>query len=106
MDNRKNYGANHLTSLLSGDDTMKAIADLFVAYWNRQYQGVLLSILNGVFTANNMTDKVHDITAETGDKGLISGRTFLAKNDLIEYKEESEGKARVPCLIPSTKRDR
>lgn len=121
----KSYGANALSSLLSGDDPMKAIADLFAAYWNRQYQGVLLTILDGIFAASNMADKVHDITGEAGDAALISGRTFLdavqkmgdakdlltgvmvhsmaetflAKNDLIEYKEESAGKVRVPYFL-------
>lgn len=121
----KSYGANALSALLSGDDPMKAIADLFAAYWDRQYQGVLLSILDGIFTASNMTDKVHDITGKTDNEALINGRTFLdavqkmgdakdlltgiqihsavetflAKNDLIEYKEESEGRVRVPYFM-------
>jgi len=121
----KSYGANALAGLLSGDDPMKAIADLFAAYWNRQYQGVLLSILDGIFAAVSMSEKVHDITAKTGDAALISGRTFLdanqlmgdakdlltgmmihsatenflAKNDLIEYREESQGKVRVPYFM-------
>lgn len=121
----KSYGANALSALLSGDDPMRAIADLFGAYWNRQYQGVLLSILDGIFSASNMADKVHDITGKTGNDALISGRTFLdavqkmgdakdlltgikihsatetflAKNDLIDYKEESGGKVRIPYFM-------
>ena len=121
----KSFGANALSAMLSGDDPMRAIADLFAAYWNRQYQGILLSILDGIFSAANMTDKVHDITAETEDAALISGRTFLdavqlmgdakelltgvmihsavetylAKNDLIEYKEESQGRIRIPYFM-------
>lgn len=121
----KSFGANALASLLSGDDPMRAIADLFAAYWDRQYQQVLLSILDGIFAASNMSEKVHDITGKTGDAALISGRTFLdavqlmgdakdlltgvmihsatetylAKNDLIEYKEESQGRVRVPYFM-------
>lgn len=121
----KSYGANALSAMLSGDDPMKAIADLFAAYWSRQYQQMLLSILDGVFAADNMDEKVHDISTETGDAALISGRTFLdavqlmgdakdlltgvmfnsavetylAKNDLIEYKEESQGKVRIPYFM-------
>lgn len=121
----KSYGTNALSSLLSGDDPAGAIADLFASYWNRQYQNILLSILDGVFSAANMTDKVHDITGELDTAALISGRTFLdavqkmgdakdlltgvminsavetylAKNDLIEYKEESQGKVRVPYFL-------
>lgn len=121
----KSFGANNLTSLLSGDDPMKAIADLFASYWGRQNQQVLLTILDGIFAATNMADKVHDITALLDAAALISGRTFLdavqkmgdakdlltgvmihsatetylAKNDLIEYKEESQGKVRVPYFM-------
>lgn len=121
----KSFGANALTSLLSGDDPMRAIADRFAAYWDRHYQEVLLSILDGIFAASSMSEKVHDITGKTGDAALISGRTFLdavqlmgdakdlltgmiihsatetflAKNDLIEYREESKGSVRVPYFM-------
>lgn len=121
----KSFGANNLASLLSGDDPMRAIADLFANYWTRQYQGVLLTILDGVFAAANMAEKVHDITALTGGAELINARTFLdanqrmgdakdlltgvmihsatetylAKNDLIEYKEDSQGKIRIPYFM-------
>lgn len=121
----KSYGANALASLLSGDDPLRAIADLFGAYWNRQYQGVLLSILDGIFAADNMIDKIHDITGKDGDAALIDGRTFLdanqlmgdakdlltgmmvhsatetylAKNNLIEYIKESDANPRVPYFM-------
>lgn len=121
----KSYGANALSAMLSGDDPMGAIADLFAAYWTRQYQQILLSTLDGVFAASNMAEKVHDITAELDDKALISGRTFvdavqvmgdakdlltgvmmhsaveayLVKNDLIEYKEDSKGNIRIPYFM-------
>ncbi len=121
----KSYGANALASLLSGDDPLRAIADLFGAYWNRQYQGVLLSILDGIFAADNMSGKVHDITGKTGDAALIGGATFLdanqlmgdakdlltgmmihsatetylAKNNLIEYIKESDANPRVPYFM-------
>ncbi len=121
----KSYGANALSAMLSGDDPMKAIADLFSAYWNRQYQQMLLSVLEGVFNSAKMKEKVHDISAKTDASALISGKTFidatqlmgdakdlltgvmihsaveafLAKNDLIEYKEESQGKIRIPYFM-------
>lgn len=119
----KSYGANALAALLSGDDPMRAIADLFAAYWQRQYQRILLCVLDGIFAASNMSDKVHDITGE--ENNLINGKTFLdavqrmgdakdlltavmmhsavenylAKNDLIEFKEESQGKVRLPYFM-------
>lgn len=121
----KSYGANALSGMLSGDDPMRAIADLFAAYWARQYQQMLLSVLDGVFAASNMTEKVHDITAETGDKALINGHTFidatqkmgdakdlltgvmmhsaveayLAKLQLIEYEETKDKGIRIPYFM-------
>ncbi len=121
----KSYGANALSAMLSGDDPMKAIADLFGAYWSRQYQQMLLSILDGVFASANMEEKVHDITAELGEKALINGRTFidatqkmgdakdlltgvtmhsaveayLAKLQLIEYQETKDKSTRVPYFM-------
>lgn len=121
----KSYGVNALSAMLSGDDPMGAIANLFADYWNRQYQQILLSILDGVFAATNMAEKVHDITAAEGEKAYINGRTFidatqkmgdakdlltgvmmhsaveahLAKNDLIEYIEDSQGKIRIPYFM-------
>lgn len=121
----KSFGANALAGHLAGDDPMRAIAELFAAYWARQNQNILLSILDGVFASATMADKVHDISAETGDAALINGKAFidatqlmgdakdlltgvmmhsaveayLAKNDLIEYKEESQGKIRVPYFL-------
>ncbi len=121
----KSYGVNALSAMLSGDDPMGAIANLFASYWERQYQQILLSILDGVFAAANMAEKVHDITAELDDKALINGRTFidatqkmgdaknlltgvmihsaveayLAKNDLIEYKEDSQGRIEIPYFM-------
>lgn len=121
----KSFGANALAALLSGDDPMRAIADLLGAYWNRKYQEVLLTILDGVFAATNMSGKVHDITGKTGDAALIGGATFLdanqlmgdakdlltgmmihsatetylAKNNLIEYIKESDASPRVPYFM-------
>jgi hypothetical protein len=40
----KSYGVNNLSAMLSGDDPMGAIADLFASYWTRQYQQILLSL--------------------------------------------------------------
>lgn len=119
------WGANGLSALLSGDDPMRAIGDLVAAYWQRDMQKVLLVTLDGVFKAASMADLVHDISALTGGAELISGSTFidavqklgdakdlltgvmmhsaveayLAKNDLIEYVQESQQDVRVPYFM-------
>lgn len=124
----KSYGANALAGHLAGDDPMRAIADLFAAYWARQDQNILLSILDGVFASTNMAGKVYDISAESGDKALINGGTFidasqlmgdakdlltgvmvnsaveahLAKNDLLEIEKDSNGNIRVRTFMGKT----
>ncbi len=119
------WGANGLSALLSGADPLQAITNLAADYWNRRMQAALLSTLAGAFAAASMADKIHDISAETGDAAFITGRTFidatqkmgdakdlltgvmmhsaveadLAKQDLIEYVQQSAESDRVPMFM-------
>jgi hypothetical protein len=119
------WGANGLSALLSGDDPMRAIADLVAAYWTRDMQKVLLATLAGVFASPSMAGHIHDISGETGDAALISGESFidasqklgdakdlltgvmmhsaveayLAKRQLIEYVQEKDQSVRVPYFM-------
>lgn len=119
------WGANGLSALLSGDDPMKAIADLIAKYWDRDMQKVLLATLSGVFASNSMATHVHDISALTGGAELISGESFidagqklgdakelltgvmmnsaveayLAKRQLIDYVQEKDQSDRVPYFL-------
>lgn len=77
------WGANGLSALLSGDDPMDAIANLVATYWARDMQKTLLATLSGVFKSTSMVDKVHDITAETGEDGILSMDTFLDATQLM-----------------------
>lgn len=79
----KSFGANALAGHLSGDDPMRVIADRFADYWNRQYQGVLISTLDGVFAADSMSDKVHDVTGEAGVGAVLTSDTFLDAQQLM-----------------------
>lgn len=119
------WAANGLSSLLSGADPMGAIGNLVTDYWARDRQRVLLATLSGVFASDSMKGKTHDITTKDGDAKLISGRSFidatqvmgdakdsltalvmhsaveayLAKQDLIEYVQESNQGVRVPTFM-------
>jgi hypothetical protein len=119
------WGANGLSALLSGDDPMRAIADLVASYWTRDMQKVLLATLDGVFKAETLAGHVHDISGGTGDAALISGDSFidagqklgdakgqitgiamhsaveayLAKRQLIEYVQEKDQSDRVPYFM-------
>lgn len=79
----KSFGANALAGHLAGDDPMKVIADRFGEYWNRQYQSILISILDGVFASTTMEGKVHDITAELGEKAVLTSSGFLDAQQLM-----------------------
>lgn len=114
----KAWSANDLAKALSGSDPMKAIGDLTAAYWSRRMQAVLIAILNGSFSADNMVDKTLDISEKTGGAEKIEGISFidalqkmgdakelltattmhsateaqLRKNNLIETIPDSEGR--------------
>lgn len=123
----KAFGATGLSAYLSGDDPMRAIGELFAAYWARRYQAMLLATLDGIFAANSMSNKVLDITKQddndetsvlTGEtfldalqlmgdaKELLTGvmmhsavETYLAKRGLIEYYREAEGSPRIATFL-------
>lgn len=114
----KSWGVNALAAHLSGDDPMGALESLVAGYWAREYQKTLLSVLDGVFASASMAEKVHDISGESGTDAVFTANTFidanqlmgdakdlltgvfmhsaveahLAKQDLIEYHRDSEGR--------------
>lgn len=62
------WGMNDLAVDLAGNDPMRQLADLLVAYWDRRNQKALFSLLAGVFAdnvTNDESDLVLDITGET-----------------------------------------
>lgn len=73
------WGMNDLAVDLAGNDPMRQLADLLVAYWDRRNQKALFSVLAGVFAdnvANDDSDLVLDITS--------SGSPELSKFSLLE----------------------
>lgn len=121
----KAWGVNDLAKALSGDDPMRAIADLVAAYWARRMQSATIASLTGAFAASSMSGLVHDIHAESGAAANFSGSTFvdacqllgdakdklaavimhsyvqanLLKADLITFMPDSEGKLTVPYFM-------
>lgn len=79
----KSFGANALAGHLASDDPMRVIADRFADYWNRTYQSILISTLDGVFAADSMAEKVHDVTGEVGEKAILTSDTFLDAQQLM-----------------------
>ena len=81
--------ANDLAKALSGDDPMRAIADLSAEYWNRRRQAVLIASLNGITASGALDSNKLDVSSATGDDAFFTGDTFLSAS----YKlGDSEGK--------------
>lgn len=65
----KAWSSEDLAAELAGADPMTAIANRVLAYWDRQYQKILLKILDGVFADNATNDNgdlIHDISIDAG----------------------------------------
>ena len=80
----KAWGMNDLAVDLSGDDPMRQLADLLVAYWDRRNQKALFSLLKGVFAdnvANDSSDLVLDISGTASP--ALSKFTLLAAAQLL-----------------------
>lgn len=121
----KAWSANDLAKALSGDDPMGAIGKLVAAYWARRWQVTLINILTGVFAAPSMAGNLRDISAENGASGIIGASTTidalqllgdskdkltaftmhsavqakLAKDNLIAFNLDSEGKPTIPTYL-------
>lgn len=56
---------------------MAAIGNLVAAFWARDMQKELISILNGVFAASTMSNHVLNVSAEEGAAANISASIFI-----------------------------
>lgn len=116
------WNMSDLAAVISGDDPMKALADLVVPWWNRRLELILVQALNGAFAAASASGNVHDITGEAGALANITANTTidaaqllgdaksdlamiamhsateaqLAKNDNITYVQDSQTNQRIP----------
>ena len=122
------WSVNDLAKALSGDDPMAAVGDLVAAYWARRWNQVLIKTLDGVFgdNATLMVDNIHDIKGESteADRVISGSNTIdaiyklgdafdrltgfamhsatvakLAKDDLIDYIPDSQGRPTVPTYL-------
>lgn len=74
------WSAMNLASELSGDDALQRIRSRTVAYWDRQLQRRLIASLNGIIAdnvANDSSDMVLNISAETGDAAKFSATAVI-----------------------------
>lgn len=88
------WAATNLSAALAGADPMKAIGDLVAAYWARDMQKELISILAGVFgsftpegdttTTTRMEDHILDLTKQSSAAAKnISASAFIDACQLL-----------------------
>lgn len=119
------WGTNELAAQLSGDDPAGVIADLVAEWWARDYQDTLIAILTGIFESlgdESTAVNILDISEESGSAGIIDSdqlmdaqqllgdsknkltaismhsavENLLAKQDVIDFIQPSDGSPRVP----------
>jgi hypothetical protein len=80
------WSAMNLASEISGDNALTAIQRRVTAYWTRQWQSRLIASLNGIKAdneANDASDMVHDISAETGNAANFSASAVIDASGLL-----------------------
>lgn len=116
----QSWSAMNLASEIAGDDALAKIQSRVVAYWDRQLQKRLIASLRGIMAdnvANDSSDMILDISAETGAAGVFGAEAVIdatgtlgdsmgnltaiamhsdmyrraLKNDLIEFIPDSQG---------------
>jgi hypothetical protein len=121
----KAWGVNDLAEALSGDDPMEQIGALVGDFWQRRWQALLISTLQGVFASASMAGNVHDISAAAAPDNIISANTIvdamyklgdasqrltafamhsatvavLVKQQLIDFQLDAEGKPTLPFYM-------
>ncbi len=76
----KSWSAADLAKELAGSDPMQRIQSRTSAWWNRSFDRVTISTLNGIINsnvANNAGDMVLDISAGVGALGKLSASAIL-----------------------------
>ncbi len=71
------WSATDLSAALAGADPMAAVGDLVAAFWARDMQKELISILNGVFSASTMSKHVLDVSLGKDAAANISASVFI-----------------------------
>ncbi|QGH03542.1 major capsid protein [Streptococcus dysgalactiae] len=118
----RGWSVNELAAVFAGDDPMRAILDKIGAYWVRQEQKVLLSVLKGLFaeggalaTTHLLDVKEKAITAATvldakqklGDAAdklqiiVMHSAVFtkLQKDNLIAYIQPTDATIQIPTYL-------
>ena len=97
------WGANDLAANLSGDDPMRAIADLVAGYWARRLQTAIINVLAGAFGTTavgaSMASLTHDISAAADGK---TGINALSTVDAIQKLGDAKDNVAVILMHSAT----
>lgn len=125
------WSTNDLAGLIAGSDPAAAIASRVGEYWSRKTQKLALSVLKGVFATAGMAGNkahIHNTTGAVVAANQFTGVTFLdalqllgdekenlggiiihsatetslAKQNLIQYIQPSDGSPRIPTFMGKT----
>lgn len=88
------WGANDLAAVFAGADPAAAILDRVAAYWSRQMQTELISVLGGVFSAASMSGLVADVSAGASE----AVRAFNASTFIDAVQKLGDAKAQVSAI--------
>lgn len=119
------YATNDMARILAGDDPMGRLAGLIGDEWANNQQKLLIATLKGAFACADMVQSVKDISAVSGDGGIVSGDAMidaqyllgdqfdklgavmmhsavmgkLKKLDLIQFEKQSEADKLMPYYM-------
>lgn len=79
----KAWATNDLAAALAGSDPMAQIGNLVAAFWARQRQKTLISLLKGIFASASMVGNLHNISEATGAAGTFTASTFVDANQKL-----------------------
>ena len=124
LSRNKGWSSADLTSDLAGDDPMRVVANRVVDYWMREFEAILVSVITGVVAKNILTyasDMVNDVSATAGATAsaiidtvqtlgdasdalstiVMHSQIYasLAKQNLIDFIPDSEGRVRFPTYL-------
>jgi hypothetical protein len=74
------FGAADLSAALAGDDPMRVAADRIVPFWNRRFNAVSISVIQGSLAALDAEaagSGIHDVAVSTGPLALIDADAVI-----------------------------
>jgi hypothetical protein len=100
LNRNKVFGARDLVGQLAGSDPMDAIANRFAAWWNRQDQTLMLSIIKGLMLEDVLASGTPDLLNDVSVSGTpaTAANQFSANNLLDTFQLLGDGKNSITAI--------